>query len=273
MTQAPKPQRYTLDDAMASRPQALNGNSAWGQRYAGQIRRIVTDHAMRAPRNVQRHLGPSELGVECDLQVVMKLLGYAHTNHVVDPWPSIVGTAVHAWLADCFTAHNNRVGTLRFLAEQRVTPLDGHSGTADLYDALELAVVDHKVLGESSMAKVRRDPSRKYKAQLLLYALGYRRLGLPVRRVALVAYPRTTSSLNGIYVWERPASAADDELISEVLEDTARRKQLVADIIASRKRLDQVEMRPDDEECYFCPFYRPDVTERGGPGCPGTKGA
>jgi hypothetical protein len=265
---------------MASRPQALNGNSAWGQRYAGQVRRIVTNHAMRAPRQVQVHLGPSELGVECDLQVVMKLLGFPNTNHVVDPWPSIVGTAVHAWLADAFSSYNHLVGQLRFVAEQRVVPFpehtdsQGHAGTADLYDALELAVVDHKILGETSMAKVRRDPPRKYKAQLLLYALGYRRLGLPVNRVALVAYPRTTSTLNGLYVWDRPSSAADDELISEVLEDTVRRKQLVTDIRTGRTTLAKVTRQPDDDECYFCPFYRPEVAKQPGlPGCPGTAQA
>lgn len=275
-----QPQRYTLADAMSGRPQALNGNSAWGQRYAGQIRRIVTDHAQRAPRQVQRHLGPSELGVECDKQVVLKLLGMTPTNHVMDPWPSIVGTAVHAWLADCFDTYNTLTGQLRFLTETRVTPFEdrrdgqrGHAGTGDLYDAVETAVVDHKVLGETSLAKIRREPPRKYVAQLLLYKLGFLRLGLPVSRVALVAYPRTASRLDGIYVWDRPASTADDELVASVLEDTVRRKQMAADVSAGRRQLNQIELKPDDDECYFCPFYRPEVTNRPElPGCPGTKG-
>ena len=38
----------------------------------------------------------------CDRQVVSKMCGEPVTNHVADPWPSVVGTAVHAWLAEKF---------------------------------------------------------------------------------------------------------------------------------------------------------------------------
>ena len=47
------------------------------------------------------------------------------------------------------------------MPEQKVEPFEGttpfetHRGTADLYDADEQAVDDHKLLGESSMSKVR----------------------------------------------------------------------------------------------------------------------
>jgi hypothetical protein len=50
------------------------------------------EHAARAPRTLQQHLGPSELGVECDRQVAGKMAALPATNHVVDPWPSMVGT-------------------------------------------------------------------------------------------------------------------------------------------------------------------------------------
>src|SRR6202012_3620183 len=155
-----------------------------------------------APRSQQGHLGHSELGVACDRQVVGKLLREAPTNHVTDPWPSIVGTAVHAWLADAFVADDPQ----RWMTEHRVTPHPDHAGTGDLYDRVEATVGDHKVLGESSLAKVRRaeGPPRKYRRQLFLYGLGFLRQGLPVNRVALLAYPRTQSTLDGIYVWEHP---------------------------------------------------------------------
>jgi hypothetical protein len=142
-------------DFMSAAPAPLNGSSPWASRYAAELRRVVVEHASRAPRSLQLHLGPSELGVTCDRQVAGKMAGLAPTNHVSDPWPSIVGTAVHAWLADAFTADNTRHGLLRWVAEQRVTPHPDHPGTADLYDAVELAVVDHKILGETSLAKVR----------------------------------------------------------------------------------------------------------------------
>lgn len=262
----------TIDPAefMAAAPRRLSGSSAWSERYATEIRRVVTEHAARAPRSLQLHLGPSELGVECDRQVAGKMAGFPKTNHVTDPWPSVVGTAVHAWLADAFTADNVRHRVLRWVAEQRVVPHPEHSGTADLYDAEEQAVVDHKCLGETSMAKVRKDPPRKYVVQLLLYGLGYRLMGLPVRRVALVAYPRTASSLDGLYVWDREITDADDLLLQEVFTQTEVRKKYALELHSGRLSLDQVPLTPDSDECYFCPFYRPQSARDGGPGCPGT---
>lgn len=257
---------------MTSAPAPLNGSSAWASRYAAELRQIIIGYAERSPRNVQVHLGPSELGTPCDRQVVGKLIGLPKTNHVVDPWPSVLGTATHAWLAECFEAENIRRGVLRFVAEQRVTPHPDHSGTADLYDAAERAVVDHKVLGETSMRKIRSDagPPRRYVVQLLLYGLGYRKLGLPVDRVALAAYPRTAASLDGLYVWERPCAPADDELLEEVFAQTKQRKDLAALVTNGHISLNDVPRAPSDDECYFCDFYRPQSAKDGGPGCPGT---
>lgn len=266
----------TVDPAqfMAAAPAPLNGNTPWAARYASELRRVVTEHAARAPRSLQRHLGPSELGVECDRQVAGKMAGLPTTNHVVDPWPSVVGTAVHAWLADAFVADNARHGLLRWAAECRVSPLPNHAhdGTADLYDAAEQAVVDHKILGETSLALCRQadGPPRKYKVQLLLYGLGYRRMGLPVRRVVLAAYPRTKASLDGLYVWDHELTSADDLLIQEVLHQTQQRKAMALALQDGRLRFDQLPTSPDTHECYFCPFYRPQSARDGGPGCPGT---
>ncbi|PSK96677.1 hypothetical protein CLV30_12559 [Haloactinopolyspora alba] len=262
----------TPAEFMGAAPAPMNGSSPWASRYAAELRQIVTGHAVRAPRNVQKHLGPSELGSVCDRQVAGKMAGLPTTNHVADPWPSIVGTAVHAWLAEAFEAENTRRGLLRFVTETRVVPHPNHSGTADLYDAGEQAVVDHKVLGETSMTKVRASggPPRKYVVQLLLYGLGYRRLGLPVQRVALAAYPRTAATLDGLYVWERHYSTADDELLTEVFTQTEYRKQWADALLANAAALNDVPNSPDDSECYFCPFYRPQSARDQGPGCPGT---
>ena len=269
--------------AAAPHPRSVSGSSPWATRYAAELRRVFLEHAARSPRTLQRHLGPSELGVECDRQVVGKLAALPTTNHVVDPWPSIVGTACHAWAADAFTADNLRRGVLRWVAEQKVTPHPDHPGTADLYDAVEQAVVDHKFLGESSMAKVRKGWPRKYKRQLLLYGLGYWLLGLPVRRIVLAAYPRTAASLDGLYVSDLPFSTDDGhqgQILPEVLaelEDTFRetvhRRQLADLVVAGQLRIDDVTRLPDSDECFFCPFYRPQSAKDSGPGCPGTVAA
>lgn len=260
----------SASEFMAGSPRPLAGNTPWAARYAGEIRRVVHEHAAHAPRSLQAHLGPSEIGHLCDRQVAGKLAGISRTNHVIDPWPSIVGTAIHAWLEEAFRAENERLGRIRWVPENRVVPIDGHSGTADLYDADEASVDDHKALGESSMAKVRSaaGPPRHYVVQLLLYARGYRRLGLPVHRVALLAYPRTAASLDGLYVWERSYTPADDELLGQVIAELAYRKKWAAALITGAAQLMDVPADPRDE-CAFCPFYRPQSARDGGPGCPG----
>lgn len=266
---------------MATAPTSLAGSSPWASRYAADIRRVVFEHAARAPRTLQQHLGPSELGVPCDRQVAGKMAAMPATNHVVDPWPSIVGTALHAWLADAFVADNLRTGVLRFIAERKVTPHPDHPGTADLYDALEYAVVDHKNLGPSTLDKIRKgggiSPAtgkptigpRHYRAQLFLYGLGYVLLGLPVKRVAIAAYPRTASSLDGLYVRDEDFTTdgftllpEPRALLDEVFTDTLRRKAYAEQLVAGAMSLADVPSAPNDDDCYFCPFYRPEAARK-----------
>ncbi|MDM4722778.1 hypothetical protein QTQ03_25430 [Micromonospora sp. WMMA1363] len=258
---------------MRTGPTRLEGNTSWAGRYAAELRRVVVEQANSSDRNLQRHLGPSELGSPCDRQVVGKLAGLPTTNHVVDPWASVIGTAVHAWLADAFTAANAGLDFPRWLAEQKVTPHPEHPGTADLYDAQETAVVDHKILGQSSMAKVRSaaGPPIHYVIQLLLYGKGYRVLGLPVTRVALAAYPRTAASLDGLYVWERATGPQDDALLEEVFRLTDRRKAMAEELLSGLKTLTDIPSTPDDDTCFFCPYFRPQSKRDNGPGCPGPR--
>lgn len=253
------------------------GSSQWASIYAGELRRVFLDHAARAPRTLQQHLGPSELGVACDRQVVGKMAALPATNHVVDPWPSIVGTACHAWAEEAFKADNLRRGVARWLAEQKVTPHPDHPGTADLYDAQEQAVVDHKFLGESPMSKIRKGWPRHYRRQLLLYGLGYIKLGLPVRRVALAAYPRTAASLDGLYVRDLEVTSDGYTLLPEPLAEledtfteTTRRRGMADQLLAQQIRIEDVPIEPDGDTCFFCPFYRPQSARDGGPGCAGT---
>lgn len=262
--------------AAAPAPSAPSGNSTEAAQLAADVKRVLKQAAAYAPRSQQVHLGPSELGVTCDRQVVAKLLREPVTNHVTDPWPSIVGTAVHAWLADAFDLDNRLTYSLqapRWYTERRVTPVPGHEGTADLYDAERQELDDHKVLGNTSLNKVRspNGPPRQYRVQLGLYALGYLRQGWPVRAINLIAYPRTQSTLDGIYVWRQPFDSGYGDLVAEALDDTRRRKAQAEAVRNGQWDLSDVPIAPDDDQCYFCPFYRPQSAHDGGAGCPGPR--
>lgn len=268
------------EEFMSAAPKAVGGSSPWASRYAADIRRAWREHAAEDARTLQVHLGPSELGVECDRQVAWKLLGVPETNHVVDPWPSTRGKALHRHAEDVFSSDNLRHGLLRWVTEQRVTPHPEHPGTADLYDAVEKCVDDHKFLCESTMAKIRKGWPRHYLVQLLLYGLGYHLMGLPVRKVVIIAYPATAGSLDGLFVRDRDFTDESGvilpeniELLQTVFAETAQRKALAQAVRDGQIQPLDIEHRPDNDECYFCPFFRPQAARDGGVGCPGTTKA
>jgi hypothetical protein len=244
----------------------MESNSDWGARYARELRKVIWLHAEHAPRSLQVHLGPSELGAECDRQVVAKLVGAGRTNHVSDPWPSIVGTSVHSWLATAFEAQNVRDGVLRWLTEQAVEPHPLYPGHADLYDASEQAVIDWKILGPTSLNKIKSPggPPQRYKIQLLLYGRGYRLLGLPVKRVVIAALPRTAATLDGMFCWDHPCTPDDDFVIDEVLRRTAVRQEIAEYVRAGGMSLNQVPATPDSDACFFCVAGSTQVVTRGG---------
>lgn len=238
----------------------LNSNTEWGSRYAGTLRRIVYEHAAQSPRTLQKTLGPSEIGTPCDRQVVAKLADIEATNHIVDPWASIVGTAIHAWLAEAFNGDNQRYNYVRWLAEFRVHPHPDHPGTGDLYDFHEQAVVDHKGLGDTTLNALRaKGPPQRYYVQKIAYARGFKLMGLPVKRTVLVAWPRTKSTLGNLYTYDHPLTADDDLFLDQVFQRTAIRKAMAAGVRSGQITLNDITPTPSDEECYFCPFFRADV--------------
>jgi hypothetical protein len=133
-----------------------NGNTPEAQRYAQELREVVLRYADRLPRNVQRHLGPSELGEACDRKVVAKMAGAGlggHAGAIGDMyrWSSIVGTALHSFMEEAFTWDAEKgLNPGRWFTERKVTPDPGaeqpHPGTADMYDGLYRRVVDWKGL-------------------------------------------------------------------------------------------------------------------------------
>ena len=261
-----RPAELTLAHFAAQVPAMAGGNSPWASRYARELREVAVRAQHRSPRSTQRELGPSEIGHICHRLVVGKMAGQPITNHVVDPWPSIVGTAVHAWLATAFERENEINGVIRWLTERRVAADPRYPGTADLYDGYELALVDHKVLGPTTMARVQSaaGPAWHYIVQMLIYAAGYRVSGYRVDRVVLAAWPRTESTLDSMYCWELPhVPARDDEILRQVFAITAQRRQVANAVLAGQIRIEQVPRTPG-EECYFCFAGETEVVTRDG---------
>lgn len=235
------------------------------QTVAEDIRGAVIDAARRAPRSQQTALGPSEIGEACARKLAYKLMHHAESNAGSDPWPSIVGTAVHAWLADAFLAVNERLGRIRYLVEQRVTIRPGLTGTCDLYDADRGMIIDHKVPGTTSMTRTKKDgPSPTYQAQAQLYGYGFAQLGLPVRDVALALYPRG-GMLSGLWIWSQPydenkalqALARHDAILEAAIElDVAQNPEAYTRI-----------PRVTGHACTYCPYWKPGRDT--GDGCPG----
>jgi hypothetical protein len=274
----------TMAQFMTNVPRSTSGNTHWAEQYGNELKGVVKRYAARAPRSVQTHLGPSELGEECDRQVVAKMAASKHTNNVSDPWPSVMGTAGHAYVEGAFQWDNEDQGYARWLTECKVTPdpsegwypgreITGneHPGTADLYDAYNQTLVDHKFLGASSMTKLKaKGPKRVYYVQLLLYRRGYLNLGLPVKRIALVAWPRTSSSLDDMYVWEHTPTAEDEALVDEVLDRTTARQYLAEQVRAKKLQVMDITPTPSDDSCFYCSLYRPQSAYDNSYGCPGT---
>jgi hypothetical protein len=278
VTEAPP----SVGEFFARVPTLPGGNTPWAVQYGRELREIIVRQAHRSPRNLQVTLGPSELGEQCPRQIVSKFSGQPETWHGVDPWASFVGTAVHAALADVFAKENNLDGLLsnglpRWITEARVAPHPSYPGSADLYDVANHTVCDWKILGPTSIAKVKsvNGPPRRYKVQLLLYAKGYANLGFPVQRVVLAALPRTSPSLAEMYIWEHWLTPDDDILVSQVLAETQLRYQVAQAVMRREIPIEAVPRVPGDS-CSWCRFYRPDaareIRETGyqqSPGCPG----
>jgi hypothetical protein len=204
-----------------------------------------------------------------------------------DPWASIVGTAIHAFLEEAFKWETTRLitevgrDTARWYTEKRVTPDPGntrpHPGTADLYDADTFTLNDHKCQSEGVRDKLRRHgPPHHYFMQMLLYAVGYMHENYRVDRIALVSWPRTHSSMDDMYVYEHVITDEDIALVVDLIAKTEVREQLATFIVSGELSLWDVPALPSENDCQYCPFFRPDAaTNPNVKGCPGTaaKGA
>lgn len=174
--------------------------------------RAVIEHAVtNDPRTLQVELGPSEIGLGCDRCLVHLLAGHAETELTI-PWLPTIGNAVHDWLETTFLQHLAATGSDRYLPEIAVNvgqlrgvDITGHS---DLFDVHTGTTVDWKIVGATTLKKVKHHPTVTYRNQLHLYGRGMRRAGYDVRHVAIWFLPRNAMSMDAGRYWTEPYDEA-----------------------------------------------------------------
>lgn len=234
---------------------------ALGNRLSAVIRKASDT----APRSLQAHIGPSEIGDPCVRRIAYKLMDWPQTNNTSDPWPSISGTAIHAWLAEAFTADSDN-----WLVETKVTMRPNLSGTCDLFDIANGIVIDHKCVGATSMkARKSGGPTEQQITQINLYGYGLEQAGYTVNKVALAYYP-LGGMLTGIHTW-----IADYD--RQIALDAIARLDMTTNLVLM---LDP-ETTPDNfglipatptTYCTYCPWFLP-ASENTGVGCAGQSKA
>lgn len=228
---------------------------------AANAKRVIQAVAAGAPRSRQARPGPSEIGTPCTRRLGYRLLNWPQVNVSQDRWATVIGTAVHAWMARAFTFENTQLGWDRYLVEHRVALPWGITGTADLYDKYLHTVIDWKVTGRDYRSG---GPGAQYRTQVQLYALGLQLAGEQPQHVAIAFLPRG-ARLDMLHVHAEPYDPA-------AAVAAVRRCQTVGDALV---QLDP-EAHPErwallpaaDAECTWCPWFLPGSDDLGR-GCPG----
>jgi hypothetical protein len=240
---------------------------------ATEVKRICRTYSESSARSQQKMIGLSEIGDPCDRAIAYRLMQMPPVNTGRDNHLADVGTAWHTWAAEAFAAENQRIGRTRYVIEERVYLTDGYSGTADLFDVDTGTVLDHKLLGITSLRKIRGGQiPDKYRVQLHSYGLGHARAGRQVQQVALVCYPRSDNLGGdfgglGLHIHAEPY---DEQIARRGLDRLSRLSTLLYQLNPERHpdRWSLIQATPSDD-CRWCPFLRPGNGPADDAGCPG----
>lgn len=169
--------------------------------YRDELLAVIQAKIDEHPRSSQVEIGPSEIG-GCMRKVAWKL-AYGGASDREGGWAAHKGTLVHAWLDETFSGADRFMpdGSPRFFSDLKLPKSNEHvnGGTLDLYDLLHQIVIDFKAPGDWTMKAVRSGAvSEGYYVQIMVYAYGLERQGLPVQRVALLFLPMAGDDLHGV---------------------------------------------------------------------------
>jgi hypothetical protein len=231
---------------------------------------IIKWYDKQNPRSAQVQLGPSEIGDPCDRRIGYRLAGIEPVNVDFDPFPSIVGVALHSWLDEAVQAWCKAHESRAWLTETPVELGPFIRGQSDLYNTERAMVIDHKGVGPDLMKKYRKEgPPPGYVIQVHVYGLGYEQKGYPVKKVALAFYPRA-GWLKDMYVWVQDYDRSIGQRAIDRMYRIAQ-NLISLDVLKQSHRWEQVPATPSNS-CGFCPWYdkRRDVDQIADDrGCPG----
>jgi hypothetical protein len=267
---------FLVEKGYAIHPTCGDLNSAAGDPESVDLKklvqRIIRSTDANSPRSLQKLLGPSEVGEECERKIAYQILDVPTKNRLRDPWPAIQGTAVHHWMEKAVKAWpvNNpalspKFGGMHWETEMRVAANEIVSGSSDVYDHVNFRVIDWKTASTEYMKKyIAQGPPRKYIIQINLYGLGHENAGRQVKDLALVFLARG-GRLSDTYVWR-------DVYRREIAEEALARLEGIGDMLLDGTAPQDFPAHPSDD-CGFCPWFSSDDATMGvtadGFGCPG----
>jgi hypothetical protein len=242
-------------------------------RLKRELADIILWHERTSPRSLQKTIGPSEIGNTCDRRIAYRIAGIPAVNVWGDPWPAVVGTAIHAWLEKAVNRYQTSKALRDWLTEVRVRPDPLVQGSSDAFHVPTGTVVDYKTTSTDTLRKLRKGgaPSDSYIVQINLYGLGHERAGRNVKNVALVYYPRS-GWLDDAFVWQTPYNPG---IAHQALERLYHIGYLLLDLDIENhpERIAQIPADPGDA-CVWCPLFNRDMdptVQASNLGCPGRR--
>lgn len=227
------PAAPTKEEPVLSVPSMLAGEWA---------RDVIMSVAHNSPRSLQAHLGPSEIGQQCERRIAYRVLGTPYVNYP-DPLKAMLGTGFHEVMAEGLA----RLDPRRYAVEIPVT-YRGISGQLDVYDRYRKRVVDWKTSLLKRIRRYRREGIPvNGRVQIAIYAEGLRAAGEDVQETSLIYVPRD-DELGPLYAWVgKPDKALADEYIDRyfAIEEKAREHGVAALPITATPL------------CKYCPNFAP----------------
>lgn len=228
------------------RIETIAGNCPESIDLQRKIVALVTDASNGAARNLQKAIGPSEIGHPCPRNVAYKVAGVPKQPNFQDPLPSVLGVAFHTWM-------ETHLPRDEWIPESRVHVTSTLAGHSDAYHRPTRTVVDWKLLGRTIHSDWTGGyVSDQYRVQAHSYGLGFYNAGFPVDRVAVAVFCRA-KPLADLYVWSEPwdyrvAQQAIDRL--EIIRSYVNATGAGEHNVMPLREIPAVA----GGGCYFCPY-------------------